>query len=209
MIPNIGNVESHGSHRLPWPTFMLLLIAFAVYVFGGPAPEALVFDRQAIMQGELWRLLTGHWVHGDWQHLAWNLMAFGILGWMTESSLGHLKLYTALIAGMCVVNAWVWWFIPSLDFYCGLSGILNTLLFVILIDGWLSSRKLIFPLVAFGATAKIGFELFHSSAIFTHTSWPAIPEAHLAGALAAVILMFYKDMLNIGFTLSQRTCKIE
>jgi rhomboid family GlyGly-CTERM serine protease len=179
---------------------MLLLIGLAVYVFGGPAPESLVFDRQAIMQGELWRLLTGHWVHTDIEHLVWNLLALGILGWMIETSLGHLKLYTALITGMCVVNAWVWWFIPSLDYYCGLSGILNTLLFVILIDGWRRSRNYIFPLVVIGATAKIGFELFQSSAIFTNTSWPAVPEAHLAGALAAVLLMFYKNILNTGLT---------
>lgn len=203
MIPNIGNAYRHGSRRLPWHTFTLILIAFAMYVFGGPAAEGLVFDRQAIMQGELWRLLTGHWVHADWEHLAWNLMAFGLLGWMLETSQGPGKLYSALIAGMCVVNAGLWWFIPSLDFYCGLSGILNTLLFVILIDGWRRSRNYIFPLVAIGATAKIGFELFQSSAIFTNTSWPAVPEAHLAGALAAMIVMLYKDILNIGSELYQ------
>ena len=203
MIPDIGNVESHGSLRLPWHTFILLLIAFAMYVFGGPAAEVLVFDRQAIMQGELWRLLTGHWVHADLEHLAWNLIAFGILGWMIETSLGHLKLYTALMAGMCIVNAWVWWFIPSLDFYCGLSGILNTLLFVILLDGWLKTRQVIFLLVAVAATSKIAFELFQASAIFTNTSWPAVPEAHLAGALAAVIVMLYQNILNNSLKLSQ------
>ena len=198
MISSVGNVERHGSFRLPWHTFMLLLTGLAVYLFGGPAPESLVFNRQAILHGELWRLFTGHWVHGDLEHLAWNLVAFGILGWMIETSLGPTRLYQALLAGMCLVSAWVWWFIPGLDYYCGLSGILNTLLFVMLIAGWGKSRNFIFPLVAISATAKIAFELFQSSAIFTNTSWPAVPEAHLAGALAAVILMFYKYILNIG-----------
>ena len=192
MIPTIGSVESHGSRRLPWHTFLMLSITLALYVVGGPAAESLVFDRQAIMQGEFWRLLTGHWVHGDMEHLAWNLVAVGILGWIIEMSLGPIRLYRALIAGMCLVNAWLWLFIPSLDFYCGLSGILNTLLFVILIDGWRRSRKLIFPLVFVGATAKIALELFQASAIFTHTIWPAIPEAHLAGALAAVMISLYR-----------------
>ena len=204
MIPNIGNAYRHGSLRLPWHTFILLLLAFAVYVLGSPAPEGLVFDRQAIMHGELWRLLTSHWVHADMEHLAWNLLAFGILGWMIEISLGPVRLYRALIAGMCLVTAWVWWLIPGLDFYCGLSGILNTLLFVILIDGWRRSRQLIFPLVAIGAIAKIAFELVHSSAIFTHTSWPSIPEAHLAGALAAVILVHYQDIVNCCLKVFQR-----
>jgi rhomboid family GlyGly-CTERM serine protease len=196
MIPIVGTVQGHGSRRLPWHTFTLLLITIGLFAFGGPAPEGLVFDRQAIVQDEPWRLLTGHWVHGDREHLAWNLAAFGILGWMIEMSLGSARLYAALLAGTCSVTAWVWLFIPSLELYCGLSGILNTLLFVILIDGWQRSRKLIFPLVFVAAAAKIAIESVWSAAIFTHTSWPAVPEAHLAGALAGVIVMAYLYLLK-------------
>lgn len=193
MIPNIRNLYRHGSLRLPWRTFTLLLIGLAVYVFGGPAPQELVFDRQAIMHGELWRLFTSHWVHADVEHLVYNLVAFGILGWIIESSLGYVKLYAALLTGMCFVNVGVWGFVPNLDYYCGLSGILNTLLFVILIDVWRQSRNFILSLVAVGAVAKIALELVQASSIFTNTSWPAVPEAHLAGALGAtVIAMFYR-----------------
>ena len=196
MIPNIGNAYRHGRLRLPWQTFVLSLIVFALYVFGGTAPEALVFERQTIMQGEIWRLMTGHWVHADWEHLAWNLVALGILGWMLEISLGYARLYMALLVGMCVVSGWVWWFTPMIDYYCGLSGILNTLLFIMLIDSWQKTRKLIFPFVLVGATAKISWEIMQASAIFTNTSWPTVPEAHLAGAMAAVLLIFYQAAIK-------------
>lgn len=196
MIPNFWNEKSHGSRELPWHTFTMLLIAISLFVLGGPANKELVFNRDAIMQGELWRLLTGHWVHSDTEHMLLNLAAFAFLGCMIEMSLGRYKLYSALIVGMCLVNTWLWIFIPTLDFYCGLSGILNTLLFVILIDGWLRTRKFIFLFIAVAATAKVVFELIQSSAIFSHTTWPAIPEAHLAGTLAAVILIFCKEILS-------------
>ncbi len=196
MIPIIGDFKRHGSQRLPWHTFFLLLIGLGLYAFLGPAPEALVFDRHAIMNGEAWRLFSAHWVHGDKQHLIWNLLALGILGWMLETSLGPIKLYATLLAGVFLVSVCVWWFIPHLDYYCGLSGVLNTLLFVILINGWRRTRNLIFPLVSIGATAKIGVELMQASAIFTNTSWPAVPEAHLVGALAAILVMFYQDVLK-------------
>lgn len=203
MILKSGDIKRHGSHWLPWHTFFLLLIGLVLYVFAGPAPEALVYDRQAITHGELWRLFTAHWVHADREHLVWNLLALGILGWMLESSLGRFKLYAALLAGITFVSAWLWWFIPSLDYYCGLSGTLNTLLFVILLDGWRRSGSLIFLLVAMGASAKIGVELMRASAIFTNTSWPAVPEAHLAGALAAMLIIFYPKIMNTGFGLGQ------
>lgn len=176
---------------------------FLLFVLGGSAPEALVFDRQAILQGEIWRLVTGHWVHSDVEHLAWNLMAFGLLGYMIETCYGHFKLYAALIAGMFSVTVCVWFFVPDLDFYCGLSGVLNTLLFVLLIEGWLTSRSCIFPLVAVGASVKIAFELFQHSAILTQTLWPSVPEAHLAGAIAAVLLVLAQHLLNVDHQLCQ------
>jgi len=198
MTSTLGSVQNHGGLQLPWHTFLLLIIALALYVFGGPAPEALLFDRQAIVHGELWRLFTGHWVHGDLEHLVWNLAAFVILGWMVEKLISPSRLYIALLAGMCVVDICVWWFIQTLDLYCGLSGILNTLLFLVLIDGWLKSRNIVFPLVTVAAIAKIAFEMAMASAIFTHTIWPSVPEAHLAGALAAVLAVYYLGILTRG-----------
>jgi rhomboid family GlyGly-CTERM serine protease len=197
----LGNAQCHGSLRLPWHTFLLLTVALALYAFGGPVPEALVFDRQAVVRGELWRLVTGHWVHGDLKHLAWNLAAFVILGWMVERSISPSRLYTALLAGMCGVDICVWWFIPTLDLYCGLSGTLNTLLFVVLIDGWLKSRNMVFPLLMLAAIAKIMFEMVISSAVFTHTTWPSVPQAHLAGALAAVLVVHCRAILSRGIYL--------
>jgi rhomboid family GlyGly-CTERM serine protease len=204
MSCTLGSMQNHGSLRLPCHTFLLLIVALALYAFGGPAPEVLVFDRQAIMHGELWRLFTGHWVHGDLEHLVWNLAAFVILGWMIETSICPSRLYIALLAGMCIVDICVWWFIPTLGLYCGLSGILNTLLFLVLIDGWLKSQNIVFPLVMVAAIAKIVFEMVTSSAIFTHTTWPSVPEAHLAGALAAVLVVYYRGILTRGIYVWQR-----
>ena len=197
MIHFSEHERSHGSGKLPWHTLTLVMITIGLFAIGGPAQEGLVFDREAIGQGEIWRLLTGHWIHSDGEHLAWNLVGLGLLGWLIEMSLGHRRLYHALFAGMCLVNLAVWMFMPSLDYYCGLSGILNTLLFVLLIDGWLTTRRRIFALVFIAATAKIVFELMYATAIFTQTSWPAVPAAHLSGALAAVLLFLISTASKI------------
>lgn len=197
MTPTNGKQQSHGSRRLPWHTCIMLLITFGLFVLSGPAPEMMVFDREAIMQGELWRLFTGHWVHSDWEHLAWNLLALGLLGWMIELSLGQRKLFQALLVGMCLVDAWAWWFLPSLVYYCGLSGILNTLLIVSVIEGWFRTRNNVFLLVFIGAMAKITLELIQSSALLTHTAWPAVPQAHLAGAIAGIIFLLYQAKLKV------------
>jgi rhomboid family GlyGly-CTERM serine protease len=196
--PRANVVQRHGGYTLPWRTFILVALALSLFVLGGPASQALVFDREAILHGELWRLLTGHWVHGDTEHLFWNVMALGILGAMVELTPGQMKLGTALLGGTALVDVWLWWFMPGLDFYCGLSGILNTLLFLVLIDGWRRTGSTVFPLVLLGATAKIAVETTWATALFTHTAWPAVPPAHLAGALAGVLLTTCRHSPKMG-----------
>ena len=40
---------------------------------------ALRYEREAVLQGEYWRLLTGHLVHGTWLHLLLNGAGLGLV----------------------------------------------------------------------------------------------------------------------------------
>lgn len=40
------------------------------------AGELLQYDRQAIADGQLWRVVTGHLVHIGLEHLAWDAAVF-------------------------------------------------------------------------------------------------------------------------------------
>lgn len=179
----------HGGRLLPWHTLMLALVTTLLFVFAGPAPEVLVVDRQAILAGEVWRLVTGHWVHSDIEHFTLNLIAFVLLGYLVECYLGFRMLYAALTMGTLFVDICVLLFMPGLDLYCGLSGVLNTLLFVFVVYGCVSTNRIIYRLVFIAASGKIVLELFQNSALLTSTYWPSVPQAHLAGALAAMVVI--------------------
>ena len=60
-----------------WPAFVVVT-ALAVYLLPGVG-EALVYDRSAILTGELWRLVTGHWVHFSASHLFYDVTVLGSL----------------------------------------------------------------------------------------------------------------------------------
>ena len=130
---------SHGGITLPWRTLLLGAGAIVAYLILGAAPEAWVFDRVAIVQGEWWRLITGHWMHSDLMHAVWDIAALLLLGTLFEARL-HWRLPLALLVATVGVDAWLWWGDPALQYYCGLSGILNSLLIV----GVSSLRKLYF-----------------------------------------------------------------
>ena len=187
----LGRAVGSGPLRsLPWLTLGLTGLLVALFVIAGPAPVAWVFDRDAIMAGEWWRLITGHWVHSDLNHLAWNLAAFGLLGGTVES-LGRRYLLGGLATGMAGVDLLLWFGLPGLGVYCGLSGVLNTLLLLALLGHFrLDPRSWAIVLaVGVASLGKILFELLTLQPIFSSTAWASVPEAHLAGWLVGLVLV--------------------
>ncbi|MCB1873391.1 MAG: rhombosortase [Chromatiaceae bacterium] len=178
---------SHGGVAPPWRSLLLTTLVLAGNLLLGAAPEAWVFDRVAIGDGELWRLVTGHWVHSDFAHALWDIAALGLLSALFEKRLRG-KLLLVLGVGTLGVDSWLWWGSETLRFYCGLSGILNTLLAVGLIQLWRDTHHPLVWLTGLGAAAKICVEMFAGQALLTQTAWPSVPEAHAVGFLCGVAL---------------------
>ena len=187
MITVADSETCHGGIALPWCTLLLGAAAQAAYLILGPAPEAWVFDRFAIAGGEWWRLITGHWVHSDAAHAGWDIAALLLLGILFEQRLGW-RLPLALLAGTAGVDAWLWWGEPSLSIYCGLSGILNSLLIVGLLHLWCDFHHPMVLVTVVGAALKIILEIYIGQALLTQTAWPSVPTAHAAGFLCGLIM---------------------
>jgi rhomboid family GlyGly-CTERM serine protease len=182
-------LANHGGLRLPWFTLSVTALLLLLFGFAGPAPEALIYDRMAIMSGEFWRLFTGHFVHTDNNHLTWNVLAFLILGAVLEWEFrlpAHFH-FTVLGLGALTIDAWLWWGMPEITRYCGISAVLNTQLGVAAILLWATTKSPLAILVGLGAMAKIVAEITLQTSLFTDTLWPSVPEAHLAGLVIGLL----------------------
>lgn len=187
MISLFSFTGSHGGLAPPWRSLLLTTLALAGYLILGNAPEAWVFDRSAIGQGELWRLITGHWVHSDFEHALWDIAALGLLSALFEKRLQG-RLLLALGAGTLGVDSWLWWGSDTLWFYCGLSGILNSLLAVGLVQLWRDTHHPLVWVIGLGAVTKICLELIGDRALLTQTTWASVPEVHAVGLLSGLLL---------------------
>jgi rhomboid family GlyGly-CTERM serine protease len=183
---NLSVRSRHGGLALPWRTLLLCAFAAAAFLALGPAPDAWVYNRATIVQGEWWRLLTGHWVHSDTAHAGWNIAALAISGMVFEQGL-RWRMPLALVLATAGVSAWLWWGEPALQRYCGLSGILNGLIVAGLVQLWRDVRHPAVIITACGVAAKIIVETALGQAVITQTAWPSVPATHAAGFLSGLI----------------------
>ena len=161
---------------MPWMTLLLSGLVAALFAVAGPAPAEWVYDREAIAGGQAWRLLSGHLLHSDLEHLVWNLAGLAVLGTVVEQHFGGKLLLGGLLLGSLLVDLVLWWAMPWLSHYCGLSGVLNTLLVIALAALWQQSPPLS-VLVGAGSLLKILWEMAAGQALLTQTTWAAVPAA--------------------------------
>ena len=182
----VGQQATTGT--LPWLSVTLAGLVAVLYAAFGPAPEVLVYDRAAIGSGDWWRLISGHWVHSDPAHLGWNLAGLLLLGSIVEMH-GRHRLVAGLLVGVLGVDLMLWLGLPELAAYCGLSGVLNSLLLLALAGLWKSATAPVLLATGILSLLKIWSEISAGQALFTQTAWASVPEAHLAGWLAGLALI--------------------
>ena len=90
-------------------------------------------------------------------------------------------------AGTVGVDVWLWWGDPALRYYCGLSGILNSLLIVGLLHLWRDIQHPLILITGVGAALKIIVEINTGQALLTQTAWPSVPTVHAAGFLCGLV----------------------
>jgi len=72
--------------------------------------------------------------------------------------------------------------------YCGLSGLLNAMLVMIVFHIWLQTGYYPVILIAAADLVKITAEITNGGALISSASWPSVPEAHAFGFAAAVMV---------------------
>ena len=152
----------------------------------------LQFDRDAIMAGEFWRVVTGNLVHWSREHFWLDVGAFLIIGLLYEPKFGR-RYPWLLLSSAAAVGISLFVFQPDLHTYRGLSGVdsgqFAGAVAIECLAAMKERRRWIW--VAPAATifcGKIGYEalsgrLFFGTESLGNIGQP-VPLAHVAGVLA-------------------------
>jgi len=84
--------------------------------------DALLYDRTAILRGEAWRFVTGHWVHYSWAHLWGNAAVIAVAGCWAERR-GSSGVVRLLAFASLAIGGALWVFEPGILQFAGASGL--------------------------------------------------------------------------------------
>jgi rhomboid family GlyGly-CTERM serine protease len=164
---------------------VLIAAVFALQFAGGEAQQLLRYERDSVLNGQVWRLLTAHLVHLGWSHLLLNTAGLIFLLSGFGPSPRHLSVKLFVIA--LAVSSALLIFEPALDWYVGLSGLLHGLAVLLAFQLWTADRFIAMALCG-GVAAKVFWEQVAGSDadLALQIGGEVIVDAHLYGLLAGV-----------------------
>lgn len=172
--------------HLPIISIFIIAISLVAYIFDAVS-SILIYERDAILDGEYWRVLSGHFVHFTGLHLSFNIIVFGVTGWIIEergypgySLLIFLMAFTIGISLMILK--------PDMQFYGGLSGIAHGSLVYLALFGLKESylwNRMSWLILIF-VPIKMGTEMFVGSSLaYSTETFVPVALSHLIGVVVA------------------------
>jgi len=186
--------------RKHWIPLLIAIILVMFKIKGDAAFDLFCYDRSAINDGQLWRLLSGHFLHLSWSHLGMNLAGLMFLwllvrAWVTSKELLLTIFFSGLIISLCFLAL-----NPEILQYAGFSGILHSLWVVGALAGISAKRGEAYFLLAI-LIFKLAWEQLSGplpTPVKISGNYIAV-DAHLYGAIAGLIaanLMLHRNKLS-------------
>jgi len=158
------------------------------YFIGELFTQTLVYQRQLITKGEIWRLISGHILHTNGYHLLLNLAALFML-WALHGRFYSIKNYTVLFLFCSIFTSLgIYYFDPTLIQYVGLSGVLHgVFVFGAIMD--INAKDKTGYLLFLGVWLKIAHEQFYgaSTDVSNLIEASVAVNSHLWGALGGLL----------------------
>lgn len=156
---------------------------------GEPVRSALRYDRVAILSGQVWRIFTGNFVHLGWGHVGEDLAGYVLLWLLLEDVLPNWRCPALIAAGSVGVGLGLLAADPSLRWYVGISGALNTL-WVVGAMRLMTRRDWLGWVLGIFLVLKIAYEQTLGPLPWSvaTTGGPVVVDAHLWGAITGAVI---------------------
>jgi len=185
-----GNSSRHQSLGFAaWVLPMAVLgCAIIIAILGDAGRVWLSYDRPEIAAGELWRLVSGHFVHLGVSHLIWDAAGFLLIWYLVGQSFSRIQWVIVSLVTIVGIDLGFWFLEPNLSWYVGLSGLVHGFLAAGIV-GSLKSGRVDMWILGGALIAKLVYEALVGPLPGSEQSsgGTVIVAAHIYGAIAGAI----------------------
>ncbi len=188
ILPHLPNLTKQMNLKLLITILAVSLLSFLLQFW---QPE-LLYIREAVSQGEVWRIVTSQLVHTNWPHYLLNISSVWLFALLFYTTINFktftINLFLLVVAvGLCL-HLWE----STILWYAGLSGAIYGLYLI----GAYSAIKCNDYLIGVGTAVliigKVSYDhwfgpLQDNSALIEAR---VVTEAHEYGVMAALVLIF-------------------
>jgi rhomboid family GlyGly-CTERM serine protease len=175
-----------------WIPCSITIAALAVWAGGESLGEALRYERALVLDGEIYRLFSAHFVHVDGTHLATNLIGLALIWALVGREARASRWVIGFLASAMSVGLGLFIMAPEIQWYVGLSGVLHGLVVAGACQALWHHRFLLGLVMV-----KLVWEQFYPSAGNYAFGIPVIIDAHLFGALGGLLAAGLMKMLPV------------
>ncbi len=171
------------------PYLVVAVLITVLYFCPKTVQLTLEYNKLAIEAGQLWRLLTGHFLHSNLYHLLMNLCGLFVIMLLHAPLKQRLAFAWQVLVISLATSLCLWFFAKDLTLYVGLSGVLHGILcFGAVLDIRQGFRSGI--LILLGVAVKLAFEQYFGpdAELAAKLAAEVAIDAHLFGAICGVLL---------------------
>jgi rhomboid family GlyGly-CTERM serine protease len=150
--------------------------------------ELLRYDRDGIANGEVWRLVSGHFVHLGFAHWVLNGAGLLLVWFLVGEFLRDRQWIVVTVVSVVCIDIGFWVLEPQLQWYVGLSGLLHGYLAAGIVTAY-RQRKIEMAVLAAAIVGKLVYEQLLGPVPGSElsTGGAVITAAHLYGAIGGLI----------------------
>jgi len=167
---------------------VILTLAFIAFIFDAKISNALIYSRELVNTGEIWRLITGHFFHSNANHFMLNAAAVLLL-WALHGQYYNYRNYAVIfISSAIVCSLGIHWLSLDISLYVGLSGVLHGFfVWGALMD--IKHKENTGYLLFIGVILKIAHEQIYGASADVELLIDAsvATDAHLYGAIGGLV----------------------
>ncbi len=167
--------------------YWLALLSASAMLFPDNVRTNLYLDFGQVLDGEIWRIISGHFSHLSWTHWLMNMLGLVLLQQLYGEHFSNWRWLAPTLFIMLSVSAGLLIFSETLKWYGGLSGVLVGLFYIAALrDYW--RRRIFNGLALLGISLYILTQQLSGERIegLSHGLVVAA-RAHLFGALAGLV----------------------